>query len=181
MTTIKNRVAEKTRIIGIDPGSRCTGYGVIDSDGLRHLYVASGFVKITGDALPDRLAMIFDEISIIIEKWQPQTMGIEQVFVNKNVDSALKLGQARGAAICAGTNAKLDIGEYTPRAIKKAVVGNGSADKEQIQQMMKLLLKLDFEPQSDEADGLAIALCHANHMHMKTLGIVSRVRGGRWR
>ena len=181
MTTIKNRVAEKTRIIGIDPGSRCTGYGVIDSDGLRHLYVASGFVKITGDALPDRLGMIFDEISIIIEKWQPQTMGIEQVFVNKNVDSALKLGQSRGAAICAGTNAKLDIGEYTPRAIKKAVVGNGSADKEQIQQMMKLLLKLDFEPQSDEADGLAIALCHANHMHMKTLGIVSRVRGGRWR
>ena len=174
-------MAEKTRIIGIDPGSRCTGYGVIDSDGLRHLYVTSGFVKITGDALPDRLGMIFDEISIIIEKWRPRTMGIEQVFVNKNVDSALKLGQARGAAICAGTNAKLDIGEYTPRAIKKAVVGNGSADKEQIQQMMKLLLKLDFEPQSDEADGLAIALCHANHMHMKTLGIVSRVRGGRWR
>ena len=174
-------MAEKTRIIGIDPGSRSTGYGVIDSDGLRHIYVTSGYVKITGDALPDRLGMIFDEISIIIEKWQPQTMGIEQVFVNRNVDSALKLGQARGAAICAGTNAKLDVGEYTPRAIKKAVVGNGSADKEQIQQMMKLLLKLDFEPQSDEADGLAIALCHANHMHMKTLGIVSRVRGGRWR
>ena len=174
-------MAEKTRIIGIDPGSRSTGYGVIDSDGLRHIYVTSGYVKITGDALPDRLGMIFEEISIIIEKWQPQTMGIEQVFVNRNVDSALKLGQARGAAICAGTNAKLDVGEYTPRAIKKAVVGNGSADKEQIQQMMKLLLKLDFEPQSDEADGLAIALCHANHMHMKTLGIVSRVRGGRWR
>ncbi len=172
---------QKIRIIGIDPGSRCTGYGVIDSDGLRHLYVSSGFVKITGDELPERLGMIFSEISLIIEKWQPQTMGIEQVFMNKNADSALKLGQARGAAICAGTNAKLDIGEYTPRAIKKAVVGNGSADKEQIQQMMKLLLKLDFEPQSDEADGLAIALCHANHMQMKTLGIASKVRGGRWR
>ncbi len=174
-------MVEKTRIIGIDPGSRCTGYGVIDSDGLRHLYVTSGFVKITGDELPKRLGMIFNEISLIIEKWQPQTMGIEQVFINKNIDSALKLGQARGAAICAGTNAKLDVGEYTPRAIKKAVVGNGSADKEQIQQMMKLLLKLDFEPQSDEADGLAIALCHANHMQMKTLGIASKVRGGRWR
>ena len=174
-------MAEKTRIIGIDPGSRCTGYGVIDSDGLRHLYVTSGFVKITGDELPERLGMIFNEISLIIEKWQPHTMGIEQVFMNKNADSALKLGQARGAAICAATNAQLEVGEYTPRAIKKAVVGNGSADKEQIQQMMKLLLKLDFQPQSDEADGLAIALCHANHMHMKTLGIASKVRGGRWR
>jgi len=172
---------QRTRIIGIDPGSRCTGYGVIDSDGLRHSYVASGFVKIVGDELPDRLGMIFAQISIVIEKWQPQSMGIEQVFVNKNVDSALKLGQARGAAICAGTNAKLEVGEYTPRAIKKAVVGNGSADKQQIQQMMKLLLKLDFLPQSDEADGLAIALCHATHMNIKALGIASKVRGGRWR
>ncbi len=172
---------QKTRIIGIDPGSRCTGYGVIDSDGLRHNYVTSGFVKIAGDELPDRLGMIFEEISQIIEKWQPQSMGIEQVFVNKNVDSALKLGQARGAAICAGTNASLAVGEYTPRAIKKAVVGNGSADKQQIQQMMKLLLKLDFLPQSDEADGLAIALCHATHMNIKSLGIATKVRGGRWR
>ena len=176
-----HRKTEKTRIIGIDPGSRCTGYGVIDSDGLRHEYVTSGFVKITGDELPERLGMIFNEISLIIEKWQPQTMGIEQVFMNKNADSALKLGQARGAAICAATNAELEVGEYTPRAIKKAVVGNGSADKEQIQKMMKLLLKLGFEPQSDEADGLAIALCHANHMQMKTLGIATKVRGGRWR
>ncbi|VAW54447.1 Crossover junction endodeoxyribonuclease RuvC [hydrothermal vent metagenome] len=172
---------QKRRIIGIDPGSRCTGYGIIDSDGLRHNYVSSGFVKISGDELPERLGMIFDEISAIIKKWQPQTMGIEQVFMNKNADSALKLGQARGAAICAGTNANLDVGEYTPRAIKKAVVGNGAADKQQIQQMMKLLLKLDFIPQSDEADGLAIALCHATHMQIKTLGIASKVRGGRWR
>ena len=174
-------MAEKIRIIGIDPGSRCTGYGVIDSDGIRHKYISSGYVKITGDELPERLGMIFSEIAVVIEKWQPQTMGIEQVFVNKNVDSALKLGQARGAAICAGINAKLDVGEYTPRAIKKAVVGNGSADKEQIQQMMKLLLKLDFVPQSDEADGLAIAICHANHMNIKALGVVNKVRGGRWR
>ena len=174
-------MVEKTRIIGIDPGSRSTGYGVIDSDGFRHDYVTSGFIKIKGDELPERLGMIFAEIGGIIEKWQPQTMGIEQVFVNKNVDSALKLGQARGAAICAGTNAKLNVGEYTPRAVKKAVVGNGSADKEQIQQMMKLLLKLDFDPQNDEADGLAIAVCHANHMHVRALGIATKVRGGRWR
>lgn len=172
---------EKTRIIGIDPGSRCTGYGIIDSDGFRHQYVASGFVKIKGDELPERLGMIFSEISKVIEEWQPLTMGVELVFVDKNVDSALKLGQARGAAICAGTNAKLDVGEYTPRAIKKAVVGVGSADKKQIQQMIKLLLKLDFAPQSDEADGLAIAVCHANHMHVRSLGIGTKVRGGRWR
>ena len=174
-------MSEIARIIGIDPGSRCTGYGIIDSDGFRHNYVASGYINIKGDELPDRLGSIFNEISLIIEKWQPATMGVEQVFVNKNVDSALKLGQARGAAICAGINANLDVGEYTPRAIKKAVVGNGSADKEQIQQMMKLLLKLDFDPQSDEADGLAIAMCHANHLQVKNLGIATKVRGGRWR
>jgi len=174
-------VIEKIRIIGIDPGSRCTGYGVIDSDGFRHSYVASGYLKIKGDDFPERLGSIFIQLGEVIKQWQPQTMGIEQVFVNKNIDSALKLGQARGAAICAGVNAQLDVGEYTPRAIKKAVVGNGSADKQQIQQMMKILLKLDFKPQSDEADGLAIAVCHANHMQMKTMGIASKVRGGRWR
>jgi crossover junction endodeoxyribonuclease RuvC len=174
-------LSEKNRIIGIDPGSRSTGFGVIDSDGLRHQYVVSGQIKIQGDELPERLGFIFSEISRIIEKWQPSTMGVEQVFVNKNVDSALKLGQARGAAICAGVNADLAIGEYTPRAIKKAVVGNGSAEKEQIQQMMKILLKLDYLPQNDEADGLAIAVCHANHMHVESLGITSKVRGGRWR
>lgn len=174
-------MSEKTRIIGIDPGSRSTGFGVIDSDGLRHHYVTSGYIKINGDELPERLGMIFDEIGLIIEKWRPQMMAVEQVFVNKNVDSALKLGQARGAAICAGINAKLDVGEYTPRAIKKAVVGNGAADKQQVQQMMKILLKLDFLPQSDEADGLATALCHANHMHLKTMASVTKVRAGRWR
>ncbi len=174
-------MAEKKRIIGIDPGSRCTGYGIVDSDGFRHDYVTSGFIKIKGDDLPERLGYIFEQLGLLIKQWQPHTMGIEQVFVNKNVDSALKLGQARGAAICAGANAQLDVGEYTPRAIKKAVVGNGSADKEQVQQMMKLLLKLDFVPQSDEADGLAIAVCHANHMHVKSLGIATKVRAGRWR
>jgi len=169
------------RIIGIDPGSRCTGYGIIDSDGMRHRYVTSGFIKMKEIELPDRLGEIFSEIGVIVKKWQPQSMGIEQVFVNKNVDSALKLGQARGAAICAGINAQLDVGEYTPRAIKKAVVGNGSAGKEQIQQMMKILLKLDFIPQSDEADGLAIAVCHANHMQAKNLGLGDKVKAGRWR
>ncbi len=169
------------RIIGIDPGSRCTGYGIIDSDGFRHKYIDSGFIAVKGENFPQRLGNIFHQIGVVITQWQPQSAGIEQVFVNKNIDSALKLGQARGAAICAAAQAELDIGEYTPRAIKKAVVGNGGADKQQIQQMMKLLLKLDFLPQTDEADALAIAICHANHMPLKRAGIATQVRGGRWR
>jgi len=107
-------------------------------------------------------------------------MGIEKVFVCKNIDSALKLAQARSAIICAGINAQCEIGEYAPRSIKKAVVGSGAADKQQIQQMMKILLKLDSVPQSDEADALAIAICHANHMQVKTLGLATGTRRGRW-
>lgn len=186
-------MAEKIRIIGVDPGSRCTGYGIIDSNGFQHEYITSGYIRLSTDELPDRLGEIFNKLNDLITSWQPGTMGIEQVFVNKNVDSALKLGQARGAAICSGVQANLTVGEYTPRAIKKAVTGVGSADKQQIQQMMKLLLKLDFVPQSDEADALAIAICHANHMHVKSqlksqvksqaksAGFSSKVRGGRWR
>ena len=175
------RLKTITRIIGIDPGSRCTGYGIIDSDGYRHSYIDSGFIAVKGVSFPQRLSDIFRQVGQVIEQWQPQTAGIEQVFVNRNIDSALKLGQARGAAICAAVQADLDMGEYSPRAIKKAVVGNGNADKQQIQHMMKLLLKLDFVPQSDEADALAIAICHANHMTMKRAGIATQVRGRRWR
>lgn len=172
---------DTVRILGIDPGSRVTGYGLVDSDGVRHKYVASGHIKVTGDELAARLGCIFSELSKVIETYQPQQMGIEQVFVNKNVDSALKLGQARGAAICAGIQAGLELGEYSPRSIKKAVVGTGSADKQQIQQMMKLLLNLDFTPQSDEADGLAISICHANHIIARQRGIATGIAGGRWR
>lgn len=170
----------QTRIIGIDPGSRITGYGIIDTDGFRHVYVTSGYIKLNGDEFHDRLAMVFNEVGTIIKKWKPVTMGIEKVFVSKNFDSALKLAQARSAIICAGVSAQLELGEYSPRSIKKAVVGNGAADKQQIQQMMKLLLKLESTPQADEADALAIALCHANHMHVKTLGIATGSRRGRW-
>ena len=171
----------KIRIIGIDPGSRTTGYGILDTDGFRHSYVASGHIAISGDDLPQRLGMIFREVCEVIEQWQPQSMAIEQVFVNRNVDSALKLGQARGAAICAGVQAELSVDEYTPRAIKKAVVGTGAAEKEQIQMMMQKLLGLEQKLQSDEADALAIAMCHANHAHVKSVGVVSGSRRGRWR
>ena len=168
------------RIIGIDPGSRVTGYGVLDTDGFRHKYVTSGFIKINGESLGDKLGVIFTEVSHIVDTWKPESMAIEQVFVNRNVDSALKLGQARGAAICAGVQAELQIGEYTPRAIKKAVVGSGSAEKQQIQQMIQLLLGLDELPQSDEADALAIAVCHAHHIKVRSSGVASGTRRGRW-
>ena len=170
----------QTRIIGIDPGSRITGYGILDTDGFRHTYIASGHIAITGEALPQRLGMIFLEVVKVIEQWKPDSMAIEQVFLNRNVDSALKLGQARGAAICAGVQAELSVGEYTPRAIKKAVVGTGAAEKQQVQHMMQKLLGLKTKPQSDEADALAIAMCHANHVHVRSAGVVRGTRRGRW-
>jgi crossover junction endodeoxyribonuclease RuvC len=168
------------RVIGIDPGSRITGYGVVDTDGFRHRYVTSGFIQIKADTLGEKLGIIFCEVSRIVTDWKPESMAIEQVFVKHNVDSALKLGQARGAAICAAVQAELPIGEYTPRAIKKAVVGTGAADKQQIQQMIQRLLGLDKLPQSDEADALAIAICHAHHIKVRSSGIGSGVRRGRW-
>lgn len=169
-----------TRIIGIDPGSRITGYGVLDTDGFRHAYVASGHISIKGDELSTRLGMIFQQLSGIIEEWRPDAMAIEQVFVSHNVDSALKLGQARGAAICAGVQADLSVDEYSARTIKKAVVGSGAADKQQMQHMMQILLELQKKLQSDEADALAIAMCHANHLNVRTTGIVRGSRRGRW-
>jgi crossover junction endodeoxyribonuclease RuvC len=168
------------RLIGIDPGSRITGYGVVDTDGYRHKYVTSGFIKINADTLGDKLGIIFGEVSKIVTTWKPESMAIEQVFVKRNVDSALKLGQARGAAICAAVQAELPIGEYTPRAIKKAVVGSGAADKQQVQQMIQRLLGLDELPQSDEADALAIAICHAHHIKIRSSGVASGARRGRW-
>jgi crossover junction endodeoxyribonuclease RuvC len=168
------------RIIGIDPGSRITGYGVVDTDGFRHRYVTSGFIQIKADTLGDKLGIIFAEVGKIVTTWKPESMAIEQVFVKHNVDSALKLGQARGAAICAAVQAQLPIGEYTPRAIKKAVVGSGAADKQQIQHMIQRLLGLDSLPQSDEADALAIAICHAHHVKVRSTGVVTGTRRGRW-
>jgi crossover junction endodeoxyribonuclease RuvC len=169
-----------TRVIGIDPGSRITGYGILDTDGFRHQHVSSGHLAISGENLADKLGLIFLQVSEVIREWQPQVMAIEQVFMSRNADSALKLGQARGAAICAAVQANIPVGEYTPRAIKKAVVGSGSADKQQIQKMMKLLLDLDHVPQSDAADALAIAMCHANHLHVQSGGVVRGIRRGRW-
>ncbi|MBE9515862.1 MAG: crossover junction endodeoxyribonuclease RuvC [Proteobacteria bacterium] len=150
------------RILGIDPGSRTTGYGVVELDGQRILYIDSGCIRCGDGALPDRLDVIFRSISEIINQHRPQVASVEQVFMARNPDSALKLGQARGAAVCALKQQNLEVMEYTALQIKQSVVGRGHADKQQVQHMVKALLNLDGEPQADAADALAAAICHAN-------------------
>lgn len=169
-------------ILGIDPGSRITGYGVINSVGNRNEYIASGCIRIKGDELPERLQQVYAGVSEIIRTYSPQEMAIEQVFMARNADSALKLGQARGVAIVAGANAELPVYEYAARKVKQSVVGKGSADKVQVQHMVSHILKLPGLPQADAADALAIALCHAHTRTslVKTAGSVSP-RNASWR
>jgi len=150
------------RILGIDPGSVITGYGIVDSDGIRDFHIAHGSLRIKGDELPQKLGFILEQVGALIEQWQPVEVAIESVFVSKNPMSALKLGQARGAAICAAVQSGLPVFEYAPRAIKKAAVGYGAADKDQMQEMIRLLLSLEKQPKPDAADGLAVAICHAH-------------------
>jgi crossover junction endodeoxyribonuclease RuvC len=150
-------------ILGIDPGSRNTGYGLIDSQHNRFKYLHSGHLVVKGDSFPQRLGYIFSHLAELIAEYQPEQMSIENVFMHKNADSALKLGQARGAAICAGHQGGLEVFEYAPREVKLAIVGTGSAEKQQVNHMVQRLLSLSGELQNDEADGLALALCHAQH------------------
>lgn len=150
------------RILGIDPGSRITGYGVIDVKGNHSRYVTSGCIRIKADDWGERLGTIFTGLGTIINEFKPQEFAIEQVFMHRNADSALKLGQARGAAICAGVHNMLPLAEYSARAIKQAIVGKGGAAKTQVQHMVKVLLNLNDTPQEDAADALAVALCHAH-------------------
>ncbi len=151
-----------TIIVGIDPGSRKTGFGVINAVGSRFEYVSSGVIQVADYEFADRLKIIFESLQSIINEHCPEAMSIEQVFMGKNASSALKLGQARGAAITAAAVLDLDVHEYSARQIKQSVVGIGSADKLQIQHMVKTLLKLDKTPQEDAADALACAICHAH-------------------
>lgn len=152
-----------TVILGIDPGSRITGFGLIRALGSTYEYVASGCIRTPEGDLAARLRTIFQGVREVIQTYQPSTVGIEQVFMAKSADSALKLGQARGAAIVAATQEDLQIAEYSARQVKKSVTGSGAADKEQVMQMVMYLLKLEKRPQVDASDGLAIALCHAHH------------------
>jgi len=152
-----------TIILGIDPGSQITGYGLIQSHNDQHHYIDSGCIRVRSTHFSQRLQQIFAGISTLIHQHQPQQIAIEQVFVNpRNPSSALKLGQARGAAIVAATNHTLSITEYSARQIKQSVVGYGAASKEQVQQMIRRLLNITTTPTADAADALAVALCHAH-------------------
>ncbi|WP_041641804.1 crossover junction endodeoxyribonuclease RuvC [Magnetococcus marinus] len=172
------------RVIGIDPGSNVTGWGVIDGLGQRQQVVEYGTIRLDGkEPLPMRLHQIHAQLVSLIQRLQPHEMAVEEVFVSQNVQSALKLGHARGAAIVAGAQMGLPIAEYTAMQVKKAVVGYGRAEKNQMQEMMRMLLNLDKKPAQDAADGLAIAMCHLNQRqwHQQTLpaAILGLQRGGR--
>lgn len=164
---------DTVRILGIDPGSRITGFGVIESRGHAHAYVASGCITTQGEVLAERLRSLFVSMEALVGEYAPTVMAVERVFVRRNADSALKLGQARGVAICAGALRPMAVFEYTPAQIKKAIVGKGSASKMQIQHMVKVLLNLHGALTADAADALACALCHS-HL-ARTASRVSRL------
>ena len=154
--------APARRILGIDPGLRVTGFGVIAVLGNKLTYLACGCIKSTEGALPERLGVILRDVGLVIAREQPTEVAIEKVFVNVNPQSTLLLGQARGAAICAAVLAALPVAEYTALQIKQAVVGHGKAAKEEVQEMVRRLLHLPGVPSPDAADALACAICHAH-------------------
>lgn len=173
-----------TIVLGIDPGSRKTGFGIIQTLP-RPTYIASGVIRLPDAPLAERLLLIADGISDLIERYSPQQAAVEEVFMARNAASALKLGQARGAAIVACARGGLEVSEYTARQVKQSVVGTGAASKEQVQQMICRLLKLPAAPQEDAADALACALCHSHtrssliNMGAGVAGLKGRLRRGR--
>lgn len=169
-----------TRILGIDPGSRITGFGIIETRGHAAAYVTSGCIRVPAGAIPSRLRAIFSGITDLIAAHQPDEIAIETVFMNRNVDSALKLGQAQGAAICAAVMQALPVAEYTPAQIKQGIAGKGNADKRQVQHMVRALLELQGEPQADAADALAVALCHGHLRHSGYRRALAGAAAGRW-
>jgi len=154
--------ASRVRILGIDPGLRITGFGILDKDGHRLTHVESGRIKTGVGELAARLKVILDGLTQVIAAHRPDQVAIEKVFVNQNPASTLALGQARGTAICVAVMHELPVAEYTALQVKQAVVGNGHAGKEQVQDMVTRLLKLGREPSPDAADALACAICHAH-------------------
>jgi crossover junction endodeoxyribonuclease RuvC len=176
------------KILGIDPGLRVTGFGVIQMEGARLNYIASGTIRIPDGDLPSRLKVILDGVGEIARTYQPDSSAIEIIFSNVNPQSTLLLGQARGAAICGLVSANLPVAEYTALQMKKAVAGHGKAQKAQVQEMVQRLLKLDGLPGTDAADALGVAICHAHAGAARNMlgGIAPelarkglRVRGGR--
>lgn len=169
---------ETRRILGIDPGSRLTGFGVLDFSGAAPSYVSSGTVKSVDGGFADRLRVIFESVSAIVGEYRPDVVAVESVFMHKNASSALKLGHARSAALCATFGHDVEVFEYAPREIKQAIVGTGSATKEQVQHMVVSILQLDGTPAPDAADALAAALCHGHQQRMHArLGTGKRIAG----
>jgi crossover junction endodeoxyribonuclease RuvC len=166
-------MTDAIRILGIDPGSQVTGYGVVELVGALTRPVVWGGIRTSGEH-SDRLRQIFSEVGALVAEHAPDEIAIERVFVSRNADSALKLGQARAAAICATFDREIPIHEYAPREIKKAVVASGAAEKSQVVHMVKVLLGLHGSIQADAADALAVALCHSQVRLMK--GLVARAR-----
>ena len=165
-------------IIGIDPGSRLTGYGIIEKDGQKLKFIDAGTIRTETTEMPERLKRIFAGVERIVKFHGPTEAAVEQVFMAKNPDSALKLGQARGAAIAALVNLDLQVAEYSARQIKQSVVGYGAADKEQVQMMVMKLLNLSIKPQQDAADALAAAICHAHASRsMSKLAVLNALGG----
>ena len=152
------------RVIGLDPGLRRTGWGVIDVDGARLRHVASGTCLSEGEALADRLLSLFRALNAVLRDWSPDAAAVEQTFVNRDGAGTLKLGQARGVVLLAPAQAGIPVGEYAPNAIKKCVVGVGHADKVQVAHMVRLHLPGCDPKGADAADALAVAICHAHHL-----------------
>lgn len=168
-------------ILGIDPGSRLTGYGLINANGNQMEYVSCGCLRLGNGTHCERLKQIFDGINAIIAEFSPQETAIEEVFLGKSVQSALKLGQARGSAMVACLHNGLPVSEYAPRSVKLALVGNGSADKTQVQHMVKVILGISGKIQEDAGDALAIAICHANtQKSLQRVAMASTFRKGRF-
>ena len=170
-----------TRILGLDPGLRITGFGLVDQLGTQLRYVASGCIKTRDGELPGRLKTLLDGVREIVDTYRPDVVAVEKVFVNVNPQSTLLLGQARGAVICGAVSCELPVAEYTALQVKQSVVGYGKAHKEQVQHMVQRLLALDASPGPDAADALACAICHAHGTHGLggLAGMGGRRRAGR--
>src|SRR6185436_5569071 len=167
-TMARMMASGSARILGLDPGSLRTGFGVIDCEAGNLRIVAQGCIATSGGPLADRLRMIHARVAELIVEHAPQEIAVERVFLSKNADSALKLGQARGAALAAVPQA-LGVHEYAPRAIKLAVVGVGGAEKAQVAHMVKQLLRIELKLAADAADALAVAICHASYRRIERL------------
>ena len=169
--------ALRVRILGLDPGSRRTGFGVIECRGSELVAVAHGCLNVASATPAARLRLIFEGLKALLAEHAPGEVAVERVFVSRNADSALKLGQARGAALCA-IPADVPVFEYAPRAVKLALVGSGAAEKFQVAQMIRTLLSLGERPAADAADALAVAVCHAHQRRLRVL--VDRGGGPHW-